>query len=260
MLCTQIYGTVKLTQNDDPEWGDTHIAYTASQQTQTNHRTIRLTDSSSPQILSWTFDGATILDNDYVSTKPTIVVTAKDSNEGIKEWTMQLIEEAGTANLIVATKSVTETTIETSTKNLTWIIDDTLKPERYWIQLHIVDNAGHSITENSALFICDNGVKIRYPLAGPNPYNSSKGNLSIQYELSDAADMTLRLYAIDGEEQWSTHVSSGDTGGKVGFNTVTWDGKNNFGETAANGAYVVYIQAKGNGTTAKRNVKVLILK
>ncbi len=221
---------------------------------------IGLKDADSPQILSWTVDGNTIQENDYVSSKPTIVVRAIDTNPGIKKWSMTVIDSNSVTQKIVASHDVTETSIETVTKNLTWELDSALLPGKYFIQLNIQDDDGHSVTENSVTFQYDIGVKITYPLVGPNPYNPNVGDMTIQYQLSEEADVHLWLFAIDGEEQWSTRIEKGNEGARIGFNTVKWSGRNNFGERPANGAYVLYLEAKGTDGAAKRKVKVLVLK
>lgn len=98
-------------------------------------------------------------------------------------------------------------------------------------------------------------------LNGPNPFNPHRESTYIQYQLSKDAEVQLYIYSISGEKLWRTQFSSGDSqGGSPGFHSVEWSGRNDFGETVANGPYIVYLIAKSGSETKVAKTKILVLK
>lgn len=112
----------------------------------------------------------------------------------------------------------------------------------------------------SPLFSTNTQFVVRGLLCGPNPCNPNNKPVSFQYQLSLAADVRMAVYSISGEEMYSQTISGGQLGGQVGFNSITWDGRNRYSEIVPNGVYIAYFIFTNNGNSIKQKVKVAILK
>ena len=85
--------------------------------------------------------------------------------------------------------------------------------------------------------------------AFPNPCNPQT---TIQYNLPEETVASLLIYDISGNEI-STLVNQQNV---AGFNTVVWNGMNDFGQPVASGVYVIQLQAKG----FNQSKKIVLLK
>ncbi|MCF6237259.1 MAG: T9SS type A sorting domain-containing protein [Candidatus Marinimicrobia bacterium] len=66
----------------------------------------------------------------------------------------------------------------------------------------------------------------------PNPFNPST---TIQYELPEIADVSIRIYDILGRGIWSYEESAKP----VGYYSLQWNGLNNNGRQVASGIYLI---------------------
>lgn len=91
---------------------------------------------------------------------------------------------------------------------------------------------------------------------GPNPFNPNKGSIMIKYDLNANSETYIYFFDISGSLICRKYFSSGTNGGNQGTNRVYWDGKNDFGETVANGVYLFRIASEGR-TIGKGKIIVL---
>ncbi len=76
----------------------------------------------------------------------------------------------------------------------------------------------------------------------PNPFKpSSGGTTQIQYSLTKDASIILIIYDISGHEVQRFKYGAGTSGGAVGVNQVTWNGKSLSGKVIGNGMYLYKI-------------------
>jgi thermitase len=94
------------------------------------------------------------------------------------------------------------------------------------------------------------------PQYGPNPFNPNKGSIMIKYDLNGNSDIYIYFFDISGNLLCRKFYSSGSSGGNQGTNRVYWDGKNDYGETVANGVYLFRI-ASEDRTIGKGKIIVL---
>ena len=88
----------------------------------------------------------------------------------------------------------------------------------------------------------------------PNPFNPETW---IPYQLSKAADVTVTIYASDGNVVRTLALGHRDVGTyKNRSQAAYWDGKNEMGESVASGIYF-YTLIAGNFSATR---KMLILK
>ena len=85
----------------------------------------------------------------------------------------------------------------------------------------------------------------------PNPFNPETW---IPYQLANPADVTLRIYATDGQLVRTLVLGNQPAGSYQNRNKAAhWDGKNEFGEPVASGVYF-YTLSAGNFTATRRMV------
>ena len=79
----------------------------------------------------------------------------------------------------------------------------------------------------------------------PNPFN---GRTSIQFNLAQAAEVTLTLYDVLGQvvRRWRIQ-------GTAGLHTVAWDGRDDYGREAPSGIYFYRLHT-GNGESLVRKM------
>ncbi len=111
-----------------------------------------------------------------------------------------------------------------------------------------------------------NGFEVRSPglaIHGlhnyPNPFDPNHEVTHIEYTLTRSATLVYYLFNQTGAIIWHRTFPSGDIGGTVGENLVTWDGRTDFGEGAPTGVYVLIINAHSNGKELGR-LKMAVLR
>ncbi len=217
-----------------------------------------LDDPSKPVIEGIFFDGKAVQEGDFITEMPLISADVRDEDEGVKSWKIMLISEKNGRE--VGSKEITETTVATQSFTVSMPITTPLEKGYYRAVVTVKDTGDRERVVTSNRVEYKAGFSMENLIVGPTPYNSNKGKLVLEYQLTQAADVKVYVVAIDGERQWEIQCVSGQDGGKAGFNRIEWDGKNAFGEDLANGMYVVYAEAKGNRKTSRRKTTFLVLK
>ena len=83
------------------------------------------------------------------------------------------------------------------------------------------------------------------PLNYPNPFDPGAETTAIGYTLSKASDITINFFDLGGNLISKKTYTSEQTGGKAGYNEITWDGKSDNGSYLGNGIYIYLIIADG---------------
>ncbi len=95
----------------------------------------------------------------------------------------------------------------------------------------------------------------------PNPFNPNRGGTDFHYFLGADSSVTIMIYDLFGREVKSFEIPMGGTGGKLGLNLFTWDGRNGAGEVIANGGYIARVLAEdAQGRRSKASYKIGVLK
>ena len=80
----------------------------------------------------------------------------------------------------------------------------------------------------------------------PNPFNSRAEATSIAYQLPTDLPVRVRIYDLFGYQVREYVFAPCDMGGRLGQNTIRWDGTNESGEKVAKGGYVCLVQVQGD--------------
>ncbi|HAR63689.1 MAG TPA: hypothetical protein DCS13_09520 [Candidatus Margulisbacteria bacterium] len=220
--------------------------------------TLSLGDLTAPAITAIKFDNKEVIESDYVKAKPLISAIIDETGSGLATWNISIIDAY---NLTVNSTSGFGNLVTGSALVITDNVATALTAGSYSVKISVMDGAGNSTSLSTPTFNVSDGFQIKHVLNGPNPFNPKKESTSIQYQLTDDADVNIYIYSISGEKLWHQHINQGDlNGGSSGFNKVTWNGINSFDEMVANGVYVVYVIAKNGSTTKTGKAKIMVLK
>lgn len=122
----------------------------------------------------------------------------------------------------------------------------------YLDDVSVIDNSATSIKSKKFDFA---GSVSEYELfqAYPNPFNM---NTSIRYSLSHAADVSLSVYNMVGQE-----IRTLENGTKsAGQHLAKWDGQNDSGAVVPSGVYIVQLQVHDGQQPTVLSRKVLLIK
>lgn len=216
-----------------------------------------ITDSERPTINNIYINNKEIIAGDYVYSYPKIKLNISEINSGLTTWNITIFQSDVTKNSYTNyVNLITGNSIEVS-YSITTALDD----GEYYLKATVYDAKGNSHSKNSPSFIVVSKLSIKDLLNGPNPFNPLNEKTNIQYQLSLDADVDIYIYTISGERIWQQSFTAGiSNGGTSGFNSITWDGYNNWNEIVANGVYIVYLVAKKDGKKTFAKTKILVLK
>lgn len=107
----------------------------------------------------------------------------------------------------------------------------------------------------------EDGVVVNYP----NPFGLNSEFTTIDYYLSEDADVSLRIFDYFGNLVWSAEFAAGTPGGRgrahsIHPNSVQWTGVNDRGQKVGNGGYILMAKAVANGKvimSTKRKIVVV---
>ncbi len=91
----------------------------------------------------------------------------------------------------------------------------------------------------------------------PSPYRQGSGNLTLQYNLSQDADIDILIFGASIQILKKITIAAGAEGGRQGLNNVVWDGKTDFGTLISNGIYVATVVDRASQTPLGK-VKVTV--
>jgi hypothetical protein len=116
----------------------------------------------------------------------------------------------------------------------------------------VIDDLGANIELSSELSFQPGNVPTNYP----NPFTAGLVSTNIQYTLSGPSAVDIVIFTVSGREVWTFHANSGSSGGTMGVNTVSWDGRNGNGDLVTDGVYVARISGGG----LEHQIKIVVVK
>ena len=211
---------------------------------------------SAPVISSLQLNGQTLVGGDFCSSTPLITALLNEPDSGVATWNISLLDSSST---VVQSHTVSGNSVTGSAIVVSWNVTSALANGRYTAKVSARDVAGNVGTLTSAQFTVGS-FDLTKVMNSPNPFNPNKNSTFIEYQLSKSARILIYIYSISGERLWTKIIEAGSTGGTIGYNSVEWNGRNDFGEIVANGAYVAYVFAEIEGQKKIGKVKMLVLK
>ncbi len=109
------------------------------------------------------------------------------------------------------------------------------------------------ISQQTLMLKVCHGLSISQVLNYPNPYQD---DCHIAYQLSQSAEIAVRIYDLSGHLLFHENNLPGNTG----YNEFYWHGKDDNGRELANGVYYLVIIAKDGGKMSTGRTKLVKLK
>lgn len=218
-----------------------------------------ITTSAGTQPASISIGTTTIVEGDIISDTPKISVTAILSSSASSIMAKGIISksiDANTFRLYIDGSLVTDGT-NTYYDSVTQASDvatfeytpkTPLSVGTHTIRVIFSDTSGTDYeAEYTGLKVLTATAAVSgVPLCYPNPYNPTQGKLRISYYLAVDTDVLVYIFNAQGEIQWKNSYANAGTGGQAGYNEITWDGRNMFGNYVMNNIYLIRIVNNSN--------------
>ncbi len=214
-------------------------------------------DTTGPSISQVLVDQHTPIDNEFIGVTPKLSALILDSDSGASTWNITVLNATTGATVTQRTSRIGGAKTATV---VTFNVSTALPNGAYTFRVSAYDVDGNLSTSNTATVLVRSELDMDHVYNSPNPFNPDRESTQLEYNLTRAADLSIFIYALNGELQKTYQFSSTESGGLAGFNRVDWDGKNRFGEVVANGVYVAYLIAKADGKVKKGKIKLWVRK
>jgi len=254
-----------LVVSDISESGDEQViainAFKSTQQEEGEERTVygappELTDQSNATLTHIKINDIIPVEGDMISATPEITLSVQDA-DGISTVNVTARNVSTLQNEDTVTSLFSS---ETSEVSATASFTTALSNGNYIFMISALDINGNETQAQTPTVSISDSLTLAEFISGPNPFNPNNEECTLQYQLSVAADVSLHIYSISGELQYSSSFGADSNGGKAGLNSVTWNGVNRFNEIVANGPYIAYLSAEANGIRQHKKHKILVLK
>jgi hypothetical protein len=210
-------------------------------------------DTTGPVIADLKVNGSIVKANDFIQSSPILTATITDGSgistpecyAGYDSTTIYFSALTGTSSYNIATGALT--------MDLGTMMDGT-----HALKIFAKDSVGNTSSVEVSVKVDTGDVKADAVLVYPNPFNPNQGNLRIAYKLSKDAAVTIYVFNAVNQPIYKRDIASGADGGHAGYNEVTWNGVDNFGEQLANDIYFARIVADGKKVIGK--VKIAVVK
>jgi hypothetical protein len=201
----------------------------------TVNETIHYVQGSSPTL--------SVRNGDYVSRNLTLIVTVDTEASITHSFTLVVKSKGVTLNdSVTVTASVSSNVVVISLNLIDAGINDL---QIFAIANWLVD--GQSNIVNKVLMVADaTSVVTLKPgsrvLCYPMPYDpNSIDPMDIAYELTAESDVSIYVYNLLGQVVWKNLYYKGFEGGNAGYNQVSFNGVDAFGDKLAIGMYFIQI-------------------
>lgn len=210
------------------------------------------TDKIKPRIVNLRINGTPINTGMLISPSINIFLQAEDDIR-ITNYKLTLIQRVNTTNV---------SRIEKEQNNLTdasilVLLNYMLTPEaNYFLRVYLKDDSDNVVNYDSNIFGSNENILILNALHAPNPFNPDKTELTIGYNISRPADITMYIIDLTGTLVREWHFSHPLSG----YYQATWDGKNMLNQGVYNGIYYCYIIANGSQEKVVKKLKFAVLR
>jgi len=127
---------------------------------------------------------------------------------------------------------------------------------RYYWKVSVQNQYGATLSEEQ-IYTFITGGNIKKVYNAPNPFNPQKGEKTdILFYMSDSGRAEINIYSEYGDKIRSFTVSDLASGN----NYVSYDGKDDKGNTLYNGTYLCIVKKKYSGRTETEKCRLLIIK
>ncbi|MDO8756570.1 MAG: FlgD immunoglobulin-like domain containing protein, partial [Elusimicrobiota bacterium] len=129
----------------------------------------------------------------------------------------------------------------------------------YYAQVRARSNAGvyslfSGVSAAVPVFIPAQNPAIAKPFTWPSPFNPARGDAQIGFFLEEPADVTLKIYSLQGRLLRTASRSFA-----AGNQILTWNGANDSGMRVPPGGYLAVIEKRYGGRVSTQKLKIAVL-
>lgn len=192
---------------------------------------------------------------DYITAKPEVEGIISES--GTIDSSSILVKADGTSVSDGTAGGGRYDNYDASTKTVTYTFKNSLSEGSHSISIEVSDGAGNKGTASFANLKVANSLTTESLYNFPNPL---KNETNFSYQLSKEAAVVIKIYSVRGELVKTLSAQAGANGGKVGFNKIAWDGRNEAGSLLPNGFYIYLITFtdSSGGRLVKKNKLAIV--
>ncbi len=204
-----------------------------------------------------TFDGRAVAVNEFVSSKPEIVVEVRDLARVELQDTSRVTilldgrkigYGPGNGQATFLPAPVDEADLRASV-----LLSPELTPGEHEISVAASDNSDNRESLQTTFFVSDEFI-LANVMNYPNPFSSGT---DFTYVLTRSADqVSIKVYTVAGRLILNLNTLPG----QVGFNRYFWDGRDRAGDRLANGVYLYKIIAQRDGRQQEVVEKLAIVR
>ncbi|MCZ7558275.1 MAG: C25 family cysteine peptidase [Bacteroidia bacterium] len=217
-------------------------------------------DGKSP-VLDVLFDGAPIVNNDYVRPRPEISIVLRDASPlPVTDTTAMQVFLDGRRVWLLSDPAVRYTAPTNGEEKVQVLYTPELKDG-----LHFLAVSGKDATGNAAdtipyqvRFYVSSTARIDQVLPWPSP---TRGPVDFTYRCAgtDAPEAAeVRIYTVAGRLIRRIEAESGDL--RIGFNRIAWDGRDQDGDAIANGVYFYKLSVTQQGAASEHVGRFSVLR
>ena len=211
-------------------------------------------DETPPTIASPKQDGNPLIAGDLLALRPEITASVTDNESGVNPTSI-IIYVDGTAVTDGTAPGGHYDSYDAASGLLTYAFKSDISSGSHSLKVEAKDMAANLGTMELAGLEVDSEFRIANVMNFPNPFGEVGTNLS--YQLTQSADVTIKIYSVRGQLIKTLTASRGSEGGLAGFNKIPWDGRDSSGALIPNGVYLYLISAtSADGKTASARGKL----
>ncbi len=129
----------------------------------------------------------------------------------------------------------------------------------YYAQVRARSNAGvysvfSAVSGALPVFIPAQNPAIAKPFTWPSPFNPARGEAQIGFFLEEAADVTLKIYSLQGRL-----LRTATRAFAAGNQILTWNGASDSGMRVSPGGYLAVIEKRYGGRVSTQKLKIAVL-
>ena len=213
-------------------------------------------DTTTPTI-TLTFDGNDILDGEYISPTPNILIELNDQSllpiTDPSSVMVYLNEE-----LIPSDTSIISYEFSTTNPKVKVDFTPVLADGEYSLKVLWRDSEGNIVDSSGVekFFIVSNEAKLLYVYNYPNP---TSGETHFTFKLTQIPEeIRIKIFTIAGRLVKEIKLTSADL--KYDFNKIYWNGRDEDGDVLGNGIYLYKVIMKAGDKTEDVTQKLAIVK
>ncbi|MEX1139739.1 MAG: C25 family cysteine peptidase [Bacteroidota bacterium] len=205
-----------------------------------------LRDTTSP-LFDVHFDGVRILDQDYVRPEPEIRIGIRDNSPLPITDPNSVVLRLNNRRIALGLEpdSLFETLSGSEKARVTF--RPTLAKGNHLLSVQVLDASGNPADsmEYEIRFKVETDLRLLQVFNFPNPFSSETAFTFHLTGLGIPDEVSLRIYTIAGRMVYERKLFPGEV--NIGFNRISWDGRDQNGDAVANGVYFYKLSAVQNG-------------